>query len=196
MLSGRCPSGRPGRGPRNGRVWDGDVRARSRRWFNACVPDDEIPGLYGVRSGLLRVVCGRGRNPTFSPRPRHGPPASGCEDLLALLPQLALITAFCGRRRCCSTCGTRSAPATSGWRGPAATATSEKRCCRLPPLLMLTAACRLRSVRTTGSPSAVSAEGPAPAGRRGADRCGRWRKHRRQRAPRREDGNRRAGRGR
>ena len=40
------------------------------------------------------------------------------------------------------------------------------------------------------------AEGPAPAGRRGAGRCGRWRKHRRQRAPRREDGNRRAGRGR
>ena len=38
------------------------------------------------------------------------------------------------------------------------------------------------------------AEGPAPAGRRGAGRCGRWRKHRRQRAPRREDGNRRAGR--
>ena len=33
-------------------------------------------------------------------------------------------------------------------------------------------------------------------GRRGAGRCGRWRKHRRQRAPRREDGNRRAGRGR
>ena len=43
----RAVSGRPGRGPRNGRVWDGDVRARSRRWFKACVPDDEIPGLGG-----------------------------------------------------------------------------------------------------------------------------------------------------
>ena len=44
----RAVSGRPGRGPRNGRVWDGDVRARSRRWFKACVPDDEIPGLGGA----------------------------------------------------------------------------------------------------------------------------------------------------
>ena len=41
----RAVSGRPGRGPRNGRVWDDAVRARSRRWFNAGVPDDEIPGL-------------------------------------------------------------------------------------------------------------------------------------------------------
>ena len=49
---------------------------------------------------------------------------------------------------------------------------------------------RLRPVRTTGSPSAGS------LWTRGAGRCGRWRKHRRQRAPRREDGNRRAGRGR
>ena len=37
--------GQPGRRARNGRVWDGDVRARSRRWFNAGVSDDEIPGL-------------------------------------------------------------------------------------------------------------------------------------------------------
>ena len=44
----RAVSGRPGRGPRNGRVWHGDVRARSRRWFKACVPDDEIPGLGGA----------------------------------------------------------------------------------------------------------------------------------------------------
>ena len=32
----RAVSGRPGRGPRNGRVWDGDVRARNmplvQRW--------------------------------------------------------------------------------------------------------------------------------------------------------------------
>ena len=36
---------------------------------------------------------------------------------------------------------------------------------------------RLRPVRTTGSPSAGSlwTRGPAPAGRRGAGRCGRWR---------------------
>ncbi len=53
----RAVSGRPGRGPRNGRVWDGDVRARSRRWFNAGVPDDEIPGL---QRGLRRNP-GRGR---------------------------------------------------------------------------------------------------------------------------------------
>ena len=37
-----------------------------------------------------------------------------------------------GRRRCCSTCATRSAPATSGWHGRGATAISERRCCRLP----------------------------------------------------------------
>ena len=37
-----------------------------------------------------------------------------------------------------------------------ATATSERRCCRLPPSLMPTAACRSRSARTTGSPSAGS----------------------------------------
>ena len=48
----RAVSGRSGRGPRNGRVWDGDVRARSRRWFNACVPDEEIPGL---QRGLRRI---------------------------------------------------------------------------------------------------------------------------------------------
>ena len=36
---------------------------------------------------------------------------------------------------------------------------------------------RLRPVRTTGSPSAGSlwTRGPAPSGRRGAGRCGRWR---------------------
>ena len=81
----------------------------------------------------------------------------------------------------------------SGWRGRAATATSERRCCRLPPSLMPTAACRSRPVRATGSPSARFAldEGPAPAGRGSAGRCGRRRQHRRQRAPRREDGNRR-----
>ena len=36
MLSGRCPSVRPGRGPRNGRVWDGDspraVTPLVQRW--------------------------------------------------------------------------------------------------------------------------------------------------------------------
>ena len=37
----------------------------------------------------IRVVCGRGRNPTFSP-PASRTSGSGCEDLLALLPQLAL----------------------------------------------------------------------------------------------------------
>ena len=47
----RAVSGQ-GRGPRNGGVWDGDVRARSRRWFNAGVPDDEIPGL---QRGLRRI---------------------------------------------------------------------------------------------------------------------------------------------
>ena len=51
------------------------------------------------------------------------------------------------------------ARATSGWRGPAATATCERRCCRLPPSLMPTAARRLRPVRTTGSPSAGSLRG-------------------------------------
>ena len=48
------------------------------------------------------------------------------------------------RRRCCSTCAMRSAPATSGWHGRAATATSGRRCCRLPLSLMPTAACRSR----------------------------------------------------
>ena len=42
---------------------------------------------------------------------------------------------------------------------PAATATCERRCCRLPPSLMPTAARRLRPVRTTGSPSAGSLRG-------------------------------------
>ena len=37
-----------------------------------------------------------------------------------------------GRRRCCSTCATRSAPATSGWRGRAATAISEKTLLSVP----------------------------------------------------------------
>ena len=57
---------------------------------------------------------------------------------------------------------------TSGWRGRAATATSERRCCRLPP--------------APASPHDWLAErrfaldeGPAPAGRGGAGRCGRWR---------------------
>ena len=39
-------------------------------------------------------------------------------------------------------------------------------------------------------------EGLRRLARRGAGRCDRWRQHRRQRAPRREDGRRRAGRGR
>ena len=58
--------------------------------------DNGWPGPVSVpgERAAPRVVCGRGRNPTFSPLPRHGPPASGCKDLLALLPQLALITAF------------------------------------------------------------------------------------------------------
>ena len=61
-----------------------------------------------------------------------------------------------GRRRCCSTCATPSAPATSGWRGRAATAISGGRCWRFPPSRMPTAACRSRPVRATGSPSASS----------------------------------------
>ena len=39
-----------------------------------------------------------------------------------------------------------------------------RRCCRLPPSLMPTAACRLRPVRTTGSPSAGSLSTRACAG--------------------------------
>ena len=71
----RAVSGRPGRGPRNGRVWDGDVRARSRRWFKACVPDDEIPGLGG--GGAARESChppvldGVGRRGRTVRLPRH-----------------------------------------------------------------------------------------------------------------------------
>ena len=81
--------------------------------------------------------------PVFAPATRGGPAAplhaerrsgAGC---CAPNP-----TTACGRRRCCSTCAMRSAPATSGWHGRAATATSGRRCCRLPLLLMPTAACR------------------------------------------------------
>ena len=69
-----------------------------------------------------------------------------------------------GRRRCCSSCATRSAPATSGWHGHAATAISGGRCCRFPPSRMPTTACRYRPVRTS---SAVSGGIPAsPKGRR------------------------------
>ena len=76
----------------------------------------------------------------------------------------------------------------------AASATSERHC-RLPPSLMPTAACRAQA-----SPHDWLAErrfaldeGLRRLGRRAAGRCGRPRE-RRQRAPRREDGNRRAGR--
>ena len=58
----RAVSGRSGRGPRNGRVWDGDGRARSRRWFNAGVPDDEIPDL---QRGLRRIRSERASSPAI-----------------------------------------------------------------------------------------------------------------------------------
>ena len=106
-----------------------------------------INGLFAGGGEILRLARTASRSSGFRMR----------GNLLALLPQLAMITAS-GRRRCCSTHlrDARSAPATSGSRGRAATATSERRCCRLPPPLMPTAACRLRPVRTTGSPSAGS----------------------------------------
>ena len=47
MLSGRCPAGRAG-APETAGSGTATVRARSRRWFKACVPDDEIPGLGGA----------------------------------------------------------------------------------------------------------------------------------------------------
>ena len=84
-----------------------------------------------------------------SPPRVHGPPASGCEDLLALLPQLALIGHRLWETAALFHLRDAFRPATSGWRGRAATAPSERRCCRLPPSLMLTAACWLRPVRTT-----------------------------------------------
>ena len=62
----------------------------------------------------------------------------------------------CSATPCGRPASTRSTSTTSGWRGRAATATSERRCCRLPPSLMPTAACRSRPVRTIGSPSAGS----------------------------------------
>ena len=104
-------------------------------------------GLFAGGGEILRLARTASRSSGFRMR----------GNLLALLPQLAMITAS-GRRRCCSTHlrDARSAPATSGSRGRAATATSERRCCRLPPPLMPTAACRLRPVRTTGSPCAGS----------------------------------------
>ena len=104
-------------------------------------------------------------------------------------------TTACGRRRCCSTCAMRSAPATSGWHGRAATATSGRRCCRLPLLLMPTAACRSRPVRRTGSRNARARWTRVCAGwtpRR--SRCDRGRQHRRGHAPHRKDRSRRAGR--
>ena len=79
-------------------------------------------GHRGVADG--RALAGRGRRPA---QRRHGAadPGScgrtrGGGGCCAPNP----ITAS-GRRRCCSTCETRSAPATSGWRGRAATATSD-----------------------------------------------------------------------
>ena len=83
-------------------------------------------GLFAGGGEILRLAC-----PASAPR--HGPPASGCEDLLALLPQLALITASWETAVLFHLRAARSAPATSGWRGRAATATSERRCCRLRP---------------------------------------------------------------
>ena len=65
-----------------------------------------------------------------------------------------------------------------------------RRCCP-------TATCRSRPARTISSPSArsPSSEGLRRLAAAVAGRCGRRRDHRRQRAPRREDGSRRAGRG-
>ena len=81
-------------------------------------------------------------------------------------------TTACGRRRCCSTCATSSALATSGWRGRAATATSGRRCCRPPPSLMPTRACRSPPVRMIGSPSASSRSARVCAGWTRAARAG------------------------
>ena len=61
-----------------------------------------------------------------------------------------------------TTCAMRSAPTTSGWRGRAATAISERRCCRPPSS---TEACRSRPIRKAGSPSASS---------RWTKACARW----------------------
>ena len=103
-------------------------------------------------AGCLR----EGRNPTFSPPRVTVLRLQDAREPSGPAPAAGMITAT-GRRRCCSTCGTRvPRRRLSGSRGRAATATSERRCCRLPPPLMPTAACRLRPVRTTGSPSAGS----------------------------------------
>ena len=99
-------------------------------------------GLFAGGGEILRLARPASRSSGFRMRGPSGPaPAAGPDHRLwetAVLFHLR--DAF--------------RPATSGWRGRAATATSERRCCRLPPSLMPTAACRLRPVRTTGSPSA------------------------------------------
>ena len=94
----RAVPGGPGRGPRNGRVWDGDVRARSRRWFKACVPDDEIPGLGGAarESATIRLRGGA------KARALHPPVAAAKADAARGSGRWAKrgrVVAFAGRAR-------------------------------------------------------------------------------------------------
>ena len=117
----RAVSGRPGRGPRNGRVWDGDVRARSRRWFNAGVPDDEIPGL---QRGLRRIgasehqVLRPGRTHTQPRGGRHAPRATGRGPAdLARAEVFTLSSGGPGRRLVKEAAGARQAPSASGEPG-------------------------------------------------------------------------------
>ena len=95
---------------------------------------------------------------SYATPPRRGRPASSGRIRRGAGCCAPNATIACGRRRCCSTCAMRSAP---GWRGRAATATSGRRCCRLPLLLMPTAACRSRPEplggHQTGSDSLLGA---------------------------------------
>ena len=94
-----------------------------------------------------------------------------------------------------STCATLSAPATSGWRGRAATTITGGRCCRFPPARRPTAASRSGpSARLARRAPARPRRRSAPAGRQGTGRCGRGRQHRRPHPPRRQDEGHRAGR--
>ena len=129
----------------------------------------------------------RGQAPCWKPStscaatPRRGRPAS-CGRIRSGAGCCAPnpITA-CGRRRCCSTCATRSAPATSGWRGRAATAISERRPrrrrCRPQP------AGPGQSARLAGRAQVCAGRRSAQAGRRGASRCDRGRQHRQRHPP-------------
>ena len=104
--------------------------------------------LPGARQEtLLRVVCGRGRNPTL----RSSTCSAGVE-----------VAALRFRWRC-STCATRSASATSGWRGRGATAISERRCCRLPPSLMPIRSSATPATTPCGWPWRAGLPSPTPA---------------------------------